>query len=58
MSDAWIKDPRFLMREDMVARLLEGKDCHYHLYFVYLGSNDNPALPTFVEELKKQAEDI
>lgn len=58
LSDAWIKDPRFLMREDMVARLLEGKDCHYHLYFVYLGSNDNPALPTFVEELKKQAEDI
>lgn len=42
----------------MVARLLEGKDCHYHLYFVYLDSNDNPALPTFVEELKKQAEDI
>jgi len=53
-----MQDPRFLMREDMVARLIEGRDCHYHLYFVYRDDNDNPALPIFVEELKKQAEDV
>lgn len=57
LSDAWLKDPRFLMREDMVARLLEGKHCHYYLYFVYREDNDNPALPIFVEELTKQADD-
>lgn len=58
LSDAWLNDPRFLMREDMVARLLEGDESYYHLYFVYRKDNDNPALPIFINELKKQAVDI
>ena len=58
LSDAWLSDPRFLMREDMVARLLEGDESFYHLYFVYRENNRNPALPIFVSELKKQAVDV
>lgn len=58
LSDAWVQDPRFLMRQDMTAKILEGHECHYHLYFVYRTDNDNPALPIFANELEKQALDV
>ena len=58
LSDAWMQDPRFLMRQDMVARLLDNGESYYHLFFVYKQDNDNPALPIFVNELKKQAIDV
>lgn len=58
LSDAWVNDPRFLMRQDMVAKVLEGPDAYYHLYYVYCTDNKNPALPIFTKELKKQAIDV
>lgn len=55
LSDAFLADPRFLMRKDMVSKRIA--DESYVLYYTYLMSNKNPALPLFIEQLNKQIDD-
>jgi DNA-binding transcriptional LysR family regulator len=55
LSEAFLKDPRFLMRKDMVARQIENDS--YTLFYVHLKENTNPALPIFTGELDKQVEE-
>lgn len=56
LADAFLSDPRFLMRRDMVTRELVGEGCEYNLYCVYRADNRNPALPLFIEQLKQTSE--
>lgn len=56
LSEAFLQDPRFLMREDMKTHTLADEDCHYTLFFAYKESNTNPILPLFVERLKTASE--
>ena len=55
LSDAFAQDPRFLMRTDMTARIIE--DAHYTLFYVVRENSTNPAIPIFVEEMTKQVAD-
>lgn len=55
LSDAFTQDPRFLMRTDMTARIIE--DAHYTLFYVVRENSTNPAIPIFVEEMTKQVAD-
>ncbi|WP_158539827.1 LysR family transcriptional regulator [Gordonibacter sp. 28C] len=55
LSEAFLRDPRFLMRDDMVTHELADPDCYYTLFIVYREDNENPALPPFVERLKMAA---
>ncbi len=52
LSEAFLQDPRFLMREDMVVRELSDEDCAYTLFFVFKEGNPNPIVPLFAECLE------
>ena len=56
LSEAFLRDPRFLMREDMVTREFADENCEHILFAAYHADNTNPALPAFVEHLKMQCE--
>lgn len=58
LSDAFLKDPRFIMRSDMVTHEFAEDDCSYTLYVVYKEDNDNPLLPLFIEQLVSDAADM
>lgn len=56
LSEAFLRDPRFVMRADMITHELADPDCFYTLFFVYRQDNDNPVLPLFVEQLNLAAD--
>ena len=56
LADAFLVDPRFLMRGDMITRELVGGKCEYVLYCVYRADNKNPALSLFIDQLKQTSE--
>jgi DNA-binding transcriptional LysR family regulator len=55
LSDAFLEDPRFLMRSDMITHKFTDDDCEYTLFAVYKSDNDNPLLPLFVKQLSSDS---
>lgn len=53
LSEAFLEDPRFTMRDDMVVRRFADPDCYYSLFFLYRSDNPNPLVPIFAEHLKE-----
>jgi DNA-binding transcriptional LysR family regulator len=53
LSDAFLQDPRFLMRTDMITRNFDDPSTGYTMFSIYRNDNENPVLPLFVEQLEK-----
>ena len=56
LSDAFLHDPRFLMRKDMETFELADENSYYTLYFVYLEKNTNPSLDLFATQLRQKSD--
>jgi DNA-binding transcriptional LysR family regulator len=53
LSDAFLQDPRFLMRTDMITRNFDDPNTGYTMFTIYHKDNKNPVLPLFVEQLEE-----